>query len=604
MDGYESLWIRVQTHNQSLTVGCTYRPPNSHPDDFCSKLEACLRAINTQDNSILILGDMNGKNNTWLSSDITDRAGDKLSCLFDAYGLHQHVDFPTRITNGLPKSCIDLVVTNYQEHQVQVESAPPLSSSDHLSITGCLGLSTPLPTNHEPTPAWSWSWDNEKVKALQSDLRSTQFLPPQPNSQSCDDLWQHWRDTLLHKAHIYCTTLHNSRKTGSARLQPRLKRPWMNGDVLQAIKKKHKLHRSYLKSRSPEDWTAFKAQRNLTTDAIRKAKSAFVLRDAPDQNSTETNFTHLHSFMKCLKTSPHSTLPDLHHAGRTLSSPLEKATALNEFFITESQKSVGDPEQPMPDINYRHITTTTLKGFHTTPEEVCKLLNDLDHKKSAGDDGIPTKLLKLVSKEISPSLSLIFNISFTRGDQPQCWRDATVSPIHKKGTKTNPSNYRPISLLSVISKVQERIVQRHLYNYVDPHLPTHQSGFRKRDGTELQLARLVSEISESRDNGKSVVACFFDLSKAFDRVWHQGLLAKLTHLGVCEDALAWLSSYLTKRRQRVRVNSSLSPWLRTPAGYLKAQSLALSYFSYTQLTCHQHAPTALQLAANLQMTLH
>ena len=202
-----------------------------------------------------------------------------------------------------------------------------------------------------------------------------------------------------------------------------------------------------------------------------------------------------------------------------------------------------------------------------------------------------------VSKEISPSLSLIFNISFTRGDQPQCWRDATVSPIHKKGTKTNPSNYRPISLLSVISKVQERIVQRHLYNYVDPHLPTHQSGLRKRDGTELQLDRLVSEISESRDNGKSVVACFFDLSKAFDRVWHHGLLAKLTHLGVCEDALAWLSSYLTKRRQRVRVNSSLSPWLRTPAG-------VPLYFSYTPLTCHQHAPTALQLAANLQMTLH
>ena len=177
----------------------------------------------------------------------------------------------------------------------------------------------------------------------------------------------------------------------------------------------------------------------------------------------------------------------------------------------------------MSDINYRHITTTTLKGFHTTPEEVCKLLNDVDHKKSAGDDEIPTKLLKLVSKEISPSLSLIFNISFTRGDQPQCWRDATVSPIHKKGTKTNPSNYRPISLLSAISKVHETIVQRHLYNYVDPHLPTHQSGFRKRDGTELQLARLVSEISESRDNGKSVVACFFDLCKAFDRVWHQGL---------------------------------------------------------------------------------
>ena len=122
--------------------------------------------------------------------------------------------------------------------------------------------------------------------------------------------------------------------------------------------------------------------------------------------------------------------------------------------------------------------------------------------------------------------------------------------------------------------------------------------------TDTHLHVPLCSVAASLITGKSVVACFFDLSKALDRVWHQGLLAKLTHLGVCEDALAWLSSYLTKRRQRVRVNSSLSPWLRTPAGYLKAQSLVLSYFSYTQLTCHQHAPTALQLAANLQMRLH
>ena len=114
--------------------------------------------------------------------------------------------------------------------------------------------------------------------------------------------------------------------------------------------------------------------------------------------------------------------------------------------------------------------------------------------------------------------------------------------------------------------MQEKIVHDRLYNHIDPHLPPHQSGFRKKDGTELQLLRLIHEVSENRDKGKTVAICFFDLSKAFDRVWHKGLLAKLQHAGVCEASLTWFTTYLTRRRQRVRANSALSQWQTIPAG--------------------------------------
>ena len=168
---------------------------------------------------------MNGKNSDWLPSHTTDRAGDNLSYLFDAYNLQQHVNFATRITNGFPKSCIDLVESNLQDHQVQLEPAVPLGSSDHLSIVGSLDI-TPPPSTHPSThPVWTWSWKPENLEALRSDLAVTELLPPESNTRNCDDLWAYWRDTLLQKAQLYCTSLRSGTDAGPHKLYPRLKRP-------------------------------------------------------------------------------------------------------------------------------------------------------------------------------------------------------------------------------------------------------------------------------------------------------------------------------------------------------------------------------------------
>ena len=151
--------------------------------------------------------------------------------------------------------------------------------------------------------------------------------------------------------------------------------------------------------------------------------------------------------MKALKKPPQQTMPDLTDDTSTATTDQAKSEMLNTFFISQSKQSVGTDEEELPVINHPVVSSSTISSFSAAPEIVCQILKDLDPLKSPGDDGIPTRLLKEVASEIAPSLSALFNISFSRQEIPQDWRDATVSPLYKQeGSKSSPTNYRPISL--------------------------------------------------------------------------------------------------------------------------------------------------------------
>ena len=152
------------------------------------------------------------------------------------------------------------------------------------------------------------------------------------------------------------------------------------------------------------------------------------------------------------------------------------------------------------------------------------------------------------------------NRSFNEGIFPEAWKIANVIPIFKKGDKSLPLNYRPVALLSCLGKLQERIVFKNLYNFLIDNnlLYKYQSGILPHHSTVFQLIDIYHNICQAFDNNLFSCIVFCDVSKAFDRVWHQGLLFKLRQNGIDDKLLQWLNSYLTNRKQKVTLKSLVS----------------------------------------------
>ena len=179
------------------------------------------------------------------------------------------------------------------------------------------------------------------------------------------------------------------------------------------------------------------------------------------------------------------------------------------------------------------------------------LLESIDVSKSNGPDKISGRMLKATALSIAPSITKLFNLSIKLGCVPQTWKMSNVVPIPKLGDRTSPTNYRPISLLSVLNKVLER----HIYDQIAIHLETNhplsnsQWGFRSGRSTVTALLETTHNWYQCLEAGKEVTAVFFDLRKAFDSVPHRALLDKLKNLQLSDHILKWICDYLTNRKQ-------------------------------------------------------
>ena len=257
-------------------------------------------------------------------------------------------------------------------------------------------------------------------------------------------------------------------------------------------------------------------------------------------------------------------IPTITDNGCPANSNREKADVFNKMFASFSSLDDSNAE-PLGDTPH---SEHSLNRITTTEEEVFDTLRNLKVTNSVGPDDIHALILKNCANGLKGSLTYIINKSLEIGKYPSSWKNANIIPIYKKGDKSNPKNYRPISLLCVPSKIMERVVHKHIFNFLRDKQLLHRSqyGFIPNNSCVHQLVYIHDMIMQALDNKKQIRMIFCDITKAFDRVWHKGLLHKCRSLGITGRLLEWLKDYLSERKQRVNVDGTFSDWNGILAG--------------------------------------
>ena len=497
--------------------------------------------------NIIVTGDFN--------MHFLSQASDKIKNLIASYSAHQLIDTLTHFTET-SSSLIDLIFVKNKNHVISSFVADPFIpelTRFHCPVVAVLKFDKP---KFKSFKRHIWLYDKGNYNEYRNKLRNVDWnLLTDDNDP--DKTIQNNTDKIISVA---SKTIPN--KTIAVRPNDI---PSMNTEIRKLIRTRKRLHKEAKRLNNVETWSKFREVQNTVTKHIRKAKLNYQNKLVEIINSSSTSPKTWFKVAKRLtQKQTKCTIPTLYDNNMEASTDISKAELLNSYFSRQS--TLDDHDQQLP----HNITVieSTLSHLTITPCDVKDAISLIDSSKASGPDFVSPKLLCEGSTELCTVLSHLFNSLLALSYFPSAWKLANVTPIFKKGDPSKPSNYQPISLLSCLGKLFERCVHKYLYNYLNDNrlLTKYQSGFIKGDSTTNQLIFIYDDINRALDEGLEVRAVFCDISKAFDRVWHRGLLHKLSSLGICGPLLKWFSSYLTLRKQRVVCSNVSSDWSIINAG--------------------------------------
>ena len=552
----ESTFIEIiNTKGKNSIVGCIYKHHNITQNEFMETLSPLLKKITKEKKTCYLTGDFNMN----LLSIEKDSTIDKYFELLTNSKFFPLITLPTRMTTH-SRTLIDNIFYNQFCNNI-ISGNLTVGISDHIPQFSIIPSKISNHIKHQPK--LSRRYNKFKPDNFNSDLNKINWEMNDLDVNQYTSNFVNIIDQLLDR-HIPLQKMSvNKRKQKS--------KPWINDNILNAIKVKHKLYDQYLNENKTtnkiELLNQFKQLKNDLTKQIRQSKreyyNSYFQKYSHNARKLWQGINEIISTKAKTKFSPTSIETTINDEQVTITDNRQIANTFNQHYTTVADKILKSRKFPGNKHFTQYLHNPIVNSFlikPTTPKEIEDIILGFDITKSSGPNSIPNKIIKEIRFSISIPIANICNSSFTSGIFPTILKITKVIPIYKKDSKLNVVNYRPISLLSNINKIIEKLMFKRLYSFLENNKSLYelQFGFRKKHSTNHALLSMLQEIRESIDIGKFAIGVFVDFQKAFDTVNHAILLRKLEHYGIRGITNNWFSSYLNKRKQFVTISNTNS----------------------------------------------
>ena len=548
----EGMFVEINLRKSKWLLFATYKPPSFSKNNYFSLVNKALDAYGSKFENIILMGDLNTTNDD-----------ENLVEFLEDRELSNLVHFPTCFMSETNPSTIDLIITNKpKSFQNTIGVSTGISDFHKMVLTS---MKTTFP-KAVPKEIVYRDMKNFDKKAFKRDLKENLKKADSTNYALFEEIFENVLDKHAPK---------------KKKLQRANHKPYVTKAMRKAIMKRSELATKYRTRPTEENKKAFKKQRNFCNRLYKKERQKYYENlDLRKINDNKKFWNTVKPLMS--NKGPNSQKISLKEGDKLVTDDIEIANVLNKHFVSSvrclAEKGgcsahvldINDEKDTLDNIFTRFklhpsIIAIKEKSFKEifdltllTTDEFLSEINKLDHTKST--TGISISLLKDNSDICAPILTNIFNSCINNGVFPDQLKLADITPIFKSVDSMAKKNYRPVSILNSVSKLFEKLIQKQLNPFFDDKLSEYLCGYRKGNSTQYALLNLIESWKKYRDNHGYSAAVLMDLSKAFDTINHDLLLAKLHAYGVSKNALKLMMSYLRNRYQRTKVNGEYSSW--------------------------------------------
>ena len=581
LSNIEAKWIKIK--NSNIYVCGFYRSKGyCKLDKFIDYFTECMNKLKGK--KVIWIGDINVDQNK-----ISDPEYKKLDSTLKSFNMVQTIQNYTRIAkkgNKFTSSTIDVIITNCYS-DFESSSVLPERLGDHYAIKLGLEFKVEMPPKFEKILINDYS--NNNVKAFQTYLANIDFTPLFRCNQV--DTALSILESHLNKYHDHFFPPKVLKKHQKFIYKP-------SQESLSAINTKKKLHKKF-KSKlkkvteskcdncnvcnkcisAHHAWDEYRKQRNVTNKITKANKRQNLVNDLKGKSAKND----LKGIWKSIKLA--TNLPSKTNAQPKVDANIINAENMNTHFCEIGPK-LNATVPVYENITYNdflipRITEHNLESFEEVSSETIKCYVSSLSSNKAINDQLPLRVIKAILPIIVHSLTHIVNLSLSTGQFPDSCKQAVVSPIFKGGDSNDPNDYRPISILPIVSKCIENSANEQLSEYFDRNklLTDNQYGFRKNHSTTYLTLDMFDKIFDSKSKGNIPAIIFLDIKKAFDTVDHKILIDKLKFYGVVGTVILWIENYLSGRKQATKFLGNKSIYLCIKFGVPQGSLLGPLLFS-------------------------